>query len=228
MRLGLGRAFFVGFDESWRWRYQVGERDQDRFWLQLVRYAAEEPYQATAGAYSLDVDRAMIGPSEPVRVRARVRSEAEGTPRPASMDVRILLEGAVIRAERLSPVGAAGQGRFETVLKGLGPGDYELQLVTAGQNVENLSVPLHVKESLEAEMADVTGYDRFLQQLASSTGGEALRFDQIQSLPQKISEVQTERSKFAERPLWDSPWLFGFVLACLSAEWAMRKRYGLV
>jgi hypothetical protein len=43
-RLGNGRVLFLGLSESWRWRMRVAERDQDRFWLQLVRYGGEEPY----------------------------------------------------------------------------------------------------------------------------------------------------------------------------------------
>jgi hypothetical protein len=52
-RLGLGRVIFVGFDETWRWRFKLGERDQDRFWLQVVRYAAEEPYAVQSGGIAL-------------------------------------------------------------------------------------------------------------------------------------------------------------------------------
>lgn len=40
MRVGTGRAFFFGARETWRWRNQIGGRDQDLFWLQLIRYAA--------------------------------------------------------------------------------------------------------------------------------------------------------------------------------------------
>ena len=35
-RIGAGRAFFFGANETWRWRQNVGERDQDRFWSQLI------------------------------------------------------------------------------------------------------------------------------------------------------------------------------------------------
>ena len=48
-RLGAGRIFFFGANETWRWRYKAGEKDQDRFWLQLIRYAAEEPYAVHQG-----------------------------------------------------------------------------------------------------------------------------------------------------------------------------------
>ena len=40
MRVGAGRAFFFGVRETWRWRATSGLEDQQRFWLQLVRFAA--------------------------------------------------------------------------------------------------------------------------------------------------------------------------------------------
>src|SRR5204863_8371547 len=51
MRVGTGRAFFFGARETWRWRTHVGGRDQDRFWLQLVRHAAKP--RATPGSVEI-------------------------------------------------------------------------------------------------------------------------------------------------------------------------------
>ena len=39
--------------------------------------------------------------------------------------------------------------------------------------------------------------------------------------------TRQRQGRLAEYPLWDSPYLFVFVLACLSTEWALRKRFGL-
>ncbi len=226
-RLGRGRVFFVGFDETWRWRYEVGERDQDRFWLQLIRYASESPYQASEGKYSLDVDRASVRPDESIHVRARVREEPGATTQPATLEVVLLQQGSPRRVERLVAQ-PFSPDRFEGTLSGLPAGDLELQLRTSDGPVPGLIVPVHVIESTEAEMADLSGDEKYLQRLAEGSGGEMIRLDQIASLPQRIQDVQREQSRFLERPLWDSPWLFGFVLACLSAEWALRKRLGLV
>ena len=55
-RMGAGRALFLGLNETWRWRLRSGEREADQFWRQLVRYAAGEPYAASSGPLSLDVD----------------------------------------------------------------------------------------------------------------------------------------------------------------------------
>src|SRR5262249_7410761 len=78
-RVGLGRVFVVATDETWRWRYRTGERDHDRFWIQLARYASEEPYAAESGGLSLDADPVTTEPGATVHVRARLLDE-KGAP----------------------------------------------------------------------------------------------------------------------------------------------------
>ncbi len=67
-QLEIGRCFFFGANETWRW----GEKDADRFWLQLIRYAAEEPYSVTSNGVSLDANVAVASPQQSVLVRARL------------------------------------------------------------------------------------------------------------------------------------------------------------
>jgi hypothetical protein len=228
-RLGLGRVFFFGANETWRWRQNVGERDQDRFWLQLFRYAAEAPYAAQAGGMSLDVDRVALEPGGAVHVRAKV-IDGRGHPSSAEEQRVELLAGAkVVRTARLGVVGASGSGRYEGMISELPAGDYELRLVGEGgkKGETGVSLPLHVARSDEAEMADLSSDYGFLRRLARSSGGQLLTLEQVGRLPEKLREAGERRSQRAERPLWDSGWLFGFVLACLACEWGLRKRFGL-
>jgi hypothetical protein len=43
----------------------------------------------------------------------------------------------------------------------------------------------------------------------------------------RLHAATERRSRYVEQRLWDSPFLFVFVVACLAAEWAARKRLGL-
>jgi len=40
-KYGKGRTFFIATDETWRWRKPYGEKYQDRFWLNVVRYLGQ-------------------------------------------------------------------------------------------------------------------------------------------------------------------------------------------
>jgi hypothetical protein len=238
-RPGLGRSLLLGTDETWRWRLGTGERFQDRFWVQLVRYAAEEPYAARKGAVALDVDAVAITRGEPVRVRARLYDAGLQSAAAASVDsmrLEISSAGQLVRTLPLSQA-AVGSGRWEAVVSGLAVGNYQVRLLTppvpaaasAGPDDTpgGLEVPLHVVGGMEAELRNLTGDPERLRRLAESTGGEMLRLDEIAGLPDRLANLGESHPRVSRLPLWDSPWLLVFVVACLAAEWALRKRFGL-
>jgi hypothetical protein len=235
-RPGLGRALLLGTDETWRWRLGAGERFQDRFWVQLVRYAAEEPYAARKGPVALDVDPVAVTRGEPIRVRARLYDAVLQSAAVASADAMRLEVRSGARLMRTTPLthAAAGGGRWEADISGLSPGDYQVRLLTppvpAGAGDEppgSLEVPLHVGDGMEAELRNLAGDPARLRRLAESTGGDMVRLDEIQSLPDKLANLGESHPRVSRLALWDSPYLFIFVVSCLTAEWALRKRFGL-
>jgi hypothetical protein len=219
--LGAGRTFLLCTDETWRWRLKVGGRDQDRFWRQLIHYAAQEPYFANSQTLALDADRIAIAPDSPVRVRARMLDTASA----ANRTCRLLItrNGRSFGSEVLGPVGPAGSGRYEAQLS-FPEGSYNLTLSAKDDEV---SMPLLVQRNDEAEMADLSGDDAFLRRLAEASGGEFFRIENVGRLPERLAAVSDRRSLYVDLQLWDSPYLFLFVVGCLAAEWAMRKQCGL-
>jgi hypothetical protein len=220
MRVGAGRAFFFAGDETWRGRYRVGGENFDRFWLQLVRYASEEPYFSVNDGFALDVDSVGAAPGQTVRVRARLPVRA-GQPAPRSAEVDILRDGSIVERRSLALVGS---GRYAGTLA-LSAGDYELRLRDAGG--KPVAAPLHVEQTDEAELADVSGDAGMLSRIAEASGGELVRLDRVGRLADLLQQRDEAGTRHAELRLWDSPYLFLFVIACFSAEWALRKRYGL-
>ena len=230
-RIGSGRAFLLGTDETWRWRTRSGERDHDRFWLQLVRYASEEPYAVQVGGAALDVDPVAAEPGQPVRIRARLLTE-NGLPaapaEPPRVDI-VRPDGSILRSQPLEPAPAAA-GRYRAELEGLVTGEYTLRLRaghgTSHNEPQMPSMALSISSNGEAEMSDLLPDDDNLRRIASASGGEFLRLDELRSLPKRVAAVQ-RTTRPIEYRLWDSPYLYFLVLGCLGVEWAMRKRAGL-
>ncbi len=220
-RADRGRLFFLGTDESWRWR-QTGE-NENRFWQQLIRYACDEPYAAHRGNAWLDVDNFAAEPGQAVRVRAKVAQSAESTTQPA-VRLQMIDDAKVSKEIALKTTGSAGQ--YEATLQNLPRGQYTLRL-TAGRDEDSVALPLQVAETDEAELADLSPDERVMKRAAESSGGELLRLDQANTLPQKLAAAREAQSPFIEYPLWDSPYLFVFLLGVLGAEWSLRKRLGL-
>ncbi len=238
-RPGLGRSLLMGTDETWRWRFGSGELYQDQFWVHLVQYAAEDPYAARKGAVALDVDAVSVTRGEPVRVRARLYDAAlqsEAAASAGAMRLEIAMGDRIVRTMSLSQA-IHGSGRWEAVISGLPVGNYQVRLLTppvpaaaaAGPDDTpgGLEVPLHVVGGMEQELRDLSGDPERLRRLAESTGGEMLRLDQIASLPDKLANLGESHPRVSLMPLWDSPYLLVFVVACLAAEWGLRKRLGL-
>jgi hypothetical protein len=222
---GNGRVLFLGMNETWRWRFKAGGRDFDRFWLQLIRYAAGEPYAAQSSNLALDADKLVIAPGETVNVRVRA---LRGVPEQYRLDV--LHEGQVVQQDGVTPAGSRGGGRYVAALHGLPAGEYVIRLIDTADDIPDvppLEVPLRVVQSAEAEMADVSGDDALLRRIAESSGGQFLPLDRLPDLPRLLAATGDGHSRYSQWRLWDSPLLFLFVVACFGAEWAMRKRLGL-
>ena len=222
-RLGIGRVLFLGLEESWRWRLRVGERDQDRFWLQLVRYSAEEPYTLVSDALAIDADKVVARPGEEVRLRSRVSTTAPSRTRPT---VEIRQDGRLVRIEEATPRDVLQPGRYETLIRDLPEGAYQVVVKLPG-TTSSLELPLQVRQGLEEELADVSADPKALAQISASTGGGAVRIDEVGEISRQLSQVRHRQGSMLEIPLWTSGYLFLFVLGCLAVEWAMRKRLGL-
>ena len=225
-RLGAGRVFFLGLDETWRWRMKNGEREADQFWRQLVRHAAGEPYALSRGPLALDVDKVAAQPGQSVHVRARIRGGKSPSPSAASCELNILRDGKIIATRSLT---ARGGGHFAGDIADLPTGDYDLDLrgLAANNSPLSLRVPLHIADSDEAEMRDVSGDPALLSRISRSSGGQYLPIEQVDRLPERLHALHETESQFTRIPLWNSPMFFGFVLACFAGEWALRKWIGL-
>lgn len=222
--LGDGRVFFLGLDETWRWRRPGTTHDPGRFWEQLVRRAAGEPYTVSDGPVALDASRIVCQPGEVVTVRAHVRG-GSAMARSPSYPLQIVQDGKRLATVMLE---SSGHGRYRGQVRDLGVGNYQLEIHGTGRSARSVArIPLRVEASDEAEMRDVSGDPVQLRRIARSTGGEDLSLDELDRLPGYLNALRAGDRQLIRRPLYQSPLLFVFVLSCLAGEWALRKRYGL-
>jgi hypothetical protein len=204
---------------------------QDRFWLQLLRHAAGEPYAVRSERLALDADRVAVGEGERVSVRVRVydgiSAAAAGE---AGYRVEVLRGGETVNSTPLTPVDSKDPARLTASVGPLPPGDYELLVIEpgeAGASPQSPRLPLQVGTGYEAELADVTADHTVLRRLADSSNGEFYTLEHVDRLIERLRQASDRRPRYVEQRLWDSAYLFVFVVACLAAEWAARKRLGL-
>ncbi len=225
-RVGPGRVLCLGVDQTGRWRAgPAGGADAARFWTALVRTAAGRDYAAESGGVAVGADPTAVAPGQPVRVRLRL-SGPDGLPpiTPVACEARVLGPGgAVVRAVPLRPRAA---GRYEGAVAGLPAGAFTVEATAAGY-AGRPRVPLDVRPSFDAELADLAGDDGFLRRLADATGGRSYRLDQLDALAARLATPSPEPPRPVDLALWDGPYLYAAVLGLLTAEWALRRRAGL-
>ncbi len=221
-RSGAGQVVYVGLTETWRWRYKIGQRDQDRFWLQMVRQVSDEPYAVSAGGVSIDADHVTAEPGKPVKLRVRLRDSAGKPSGEPSVQLSVKAAGGAARTETLF-ANPPGSGKYEKTVNDLSQGEYQFEVIGA----TSPKLTIRVAANSEAELANLGGDDRLLRRLADATGGTMLAPDQLPDLPAQLAAQAADHPQIKEIRLWDSPYLFAFVVACFALEWALRKQAGL-
>jgi hypothetical protein len=66
-----------------------------------------------------------------------------------------------------------------------------------------------------------------LESLARKTGGEMVRADALSQFARRVPQRPAPIMESWTRPLWHTPAVFGFALACFLGEWGLRRWKGM-
>ena len=221
-RYGEGRAMIFGGEAAWRWRMLMpaGDGTYDSFWRQSVRWLAGASPRGVEVHGPLD---AIAG--EPAQLSLRVR-DASFEPS-ADASVALTVEGPA--GEREAPVPApAGEAGLRTAA--FTPSHDGVYRVTAratwpGGRVDTATTSVLVGGA-DVEMSEPWRHDAALARLAEDTGGTLVAESDLDSLP-ALLQAAAGAPELRETRLWHEPWVFVLLIGMLSAEWILRRRWGL-
>ncbi len=238
IRAGLGKVLLLHFDQTWRFRYGVGDTYHHRFWGQVTRWGAGPNLRSGNEFVRLGTDRLSYTPNDPVEVTAKV---LDGELRPitdASVEVEVWKDGVRLRRQRLS-YRSDSTGLYETSLIGLSEeGEYRLKLV-GGEIDKGLAAapdgPREIETELlvvttrnPVELAELTADRDFLNRATGLTGGRLAELDDLASLVDSFGAPKETLKERRNVTLWDKwPLLLAF-FGFLTTEWVVRRRSGLV
>jgi len=225
--VGRGQVLLVNGAGTWRWSLNgtdelAGERGR-RLWRKTVRWLAEpvhgEPLRVVA-------ERRLVPGGEPVRLDALLQDERF---RP--------IAGADVRGELTGPGGASrpvvflpgGPGAYSATFVSPGPGRWQasVRATRGGREVGRARAEFVVDRwTLEALRAQPDS--AALAAIAEASGGRVGRAADAASWARSLDTRSLVRRRTTSTRLWESPWLFGVIVAMLSAEWAWRRRRGLM
>jgi hypothetical protein len=224
--VGAGKVLFHATDETWRWRYRVGDVYFARYWIQMIRYLSRSKLAEAGQGAALSTDRREYAPGEPVRLRARFIDERLA---PAEDDgVTAVIEQAGRQTQKIVLRRTAGRGTFESLLSRPMPGSYHAWM--AIPHVEGGAPAVDFTVNPPAgEFAQIRMDAAALREAAAATGG---KYYTIETAARLLDDLPPGRQVPIETlpsiPLWNRwPVLLLFILLII-AEWVMRKRRGMV
>jgi hypothetical protein len=120
-------------------------------------------------------------------------------------------------------------GGFETGWTADKPGQYAVEVTAerAGEELGRDVVTLERKDGV-AENFHTEQNRELLERLSAATGGKYWTPQELGTLPRDISYSEAGISLRDTKPLWDMPAIFLLLLGMMSAQWLLRRKWGVV
>src|SRR6266516_1686091 len=224
-RYGRGRTMAFTSGSSWRWQMEMDHEDQtyELFWKQILRWLVN----TSPDPVMVSSDKDTYLPGEAIRLYAEVSNKTFDRMNNAKVIAKVTNPDGVTESLALDWNGAQ-EGVYQTELNASEPGIYRVE-IDAAQGSENLGTN---RTAFQVQDRPVEYYNarldtRFLQSVASATGGRYYPLSKIGDVPDDAVYVAGETSFVEQKELWDVPFLFMLLCVTLAAEWFWRKRKGL-
>jgi hypothetical protein len=222
-----GRVMAFAGDSTWHWPMHGFDAAHKRFWRQVVLWLARKD-QTQEGSIWVRMAQRRFAPSQRVEFFVGAVSPT-GDPIPdADYKAEIVLPNGTRRPLTLVRQSEQMIGSFsDTQLAG----DYAIE-VTATLKGQPLGVAktrfLVFEQDLELDSASADS--ALMENLAAMTGGKSVAPEDLPELIRTLTEEteHLEVEQETKKTFWDTWPFFLTVVALLSVEWYIRKRWGLV
>jgi hypothetical protein len=231
MLYGRGRTLFLGVDEMWRMRYDVGDRYYYRFYGEAVRFLATYKLLGGNKRFKIMTDLVTYTLDDPVRISVDVLDRDYEPSRAEAQTVKLDMPGAEPgRRETVDiviPKDGVELGVFRKTIVPTRPGDYRLTAATDDPKDEPPETIFHVVQS-SLEGRDLLLNETSLRDMAGASAGGAYMY--LADLPELAPKSKPNRVpvNVHEDEMWDNAWTLAIAVALLGAEWLLRKRWRLV
>ena len=235
-RYGAGRVFWIGTEETWRWRDRLGDRVHQTFWLQAMRWGLAGRLRGKDHRLQVGLDRSLMNTGESAELKAQLAdANAASSARPPVLSLEQLDDRGEVIADL--------SGRFNWTPLPESPSLWRLSIqnipegnwrVRVGHPDPSLKQIVETREFIvrgesSAEGLDLSGDLPALTRMAIAGGGMAGTMDQtsaiLQDMSSKLKPRWQERRESVR--LWNSYPPMLLVIGLLCIEWLVRKRHGL-
>jgi len=233
-RFGRGRTAALTLGDVWRWGMTdaAAQADMGRAWRQLVRWLIAD----VPGRVQLTQEPVAADANGAIRLQVRVRDEKF---QPVD-DASVVVEIEPVVFEGTGAAAAAGI-KLEAEPALSEPGLYQVTYVP--RQTGGYRAIATVKNHAGADLGRAeTGWSTdlaaeefrslvpnvaLLEDLARQTGGQVIAAADLDSFVGRLPELRAPVMETWSYPAWHTPVMFAFALACLLAEWGLRRWKGL-
>ncbi len=221
-RYGRGRSMIFAGEASWRWRMLMPSTDRsfERFWRQAARWLAG----ASPDAVSLTLpDGASAG--DQIEISGEVRDASFQPVGDAEIDAAVTAPDG--QTQPIKPRRSAAAGAFTASLRLDAPGLYRVSASAKRANIDlGTAVRWLYAGGDDREFADPRLNEAWLRRIARTTGGRYVRAAGAANVPGWLQPAAAREAR-GRRDLWHEPASFIVIVGLLSAEWIVRRRWGL-
>ena len=216
---GLGQVVFVGTDNTWRWRKNVGDLYYTALWGQIAQRVSLQRLLGVSKRTQLSTDRQNYLTGDRVTVYARLYSTGyQPMDEPSVRGLYTLKSGAGETTDvTLRPI-PEQPGLYRGEFIAPSAGTYEFHV----EHDPDTPLDFSVTEP-QFEFGETAMNEAALREWAAVSGGAFFREEDLAALPDVISN-RTERVRSPlEVELWSSPFYFLILLGVVTVEWVLRK-----
>jgi uncharacterized membrane protein len=226
---GHGRTAILATGGTWRWQMSeaLGDASHHLFWQQLLRWLVAE----SRGPVVASLRKRLLIDEGRVELTVQVRDKQFHQASNTRVTAHIVGPAGVDASFDLTP-STNTPGLFEAEWTAEKPGTYlaEVKAESTGDQTQGLGrdVVTFQREDGVAENFHTEQNRALLEKLAADTGGRYWKPSESKDLPRDVSYSEAGISVSNTKELWDAPIAFVLLLALPTAEWLLRRRWGVI
>ena len=220
-RYGAGKVFFSATDETWRWRFVIGDRHFYRFWRQTIALTGANKLLGTSKRLSLSVARSTYTIGQRVEVEAKLLDEMFRPTTGDAVTATVDLPGGNTRKIKLT-LADPTQGAYSGSFIPRKIGNYAVWMRASADDKPETAPFSVAMSTLESESRRLNV--ELMKEVAAKTSGAWFTIDRIGEVPERIKSESQNIITERPIPIWDSWGCFLLFVIPLTFEWALRKR----
>ena len=232
-RFGGGRTAALMIGDLWRWgmRDEAMHKDMDKTWRQMMRWLVSD----VPNRIEVAIEPKESSDSVALQVRARDKNFQPLDNATVQLNVTAIDEAAVkstnspTNSVRMTAEAATEAGVYEASYVTRKAGAYRVDAVVNDANGAEVgrAAAGWTSDPAAEEFRSLRPNRALLETLAKRTGGEIVSANDLERFAKALPNKKAPITENASIPLWHTPAMFLFALACFVSEWGVRRWKGL-